>query len=192
MERIPDWNHEVPAELTPEPLAVEEMVQPCYPFQGQILPHLEKNIQISHFQDTFTSLNMQFTQSYGNSLSEHKAKFAPLKNFHPREDFSPVFLGHAKLYILADTYGIMPLVDQDLYKLGATLAHFRLCEDNVNDVVELVRCSYQGTRPRDALRTLVTTYVLSVLGQIGESNCFQELLAEGGDFVLDFWQMIWG
>lgn len=44
----------------------------------------------------------------------------------------------------------------------------------------------------DGTRNLITYYVFSVLGQIGENECFREILAEGGPFVSDFWHIIWG
>lgn len=62
--------------------------------------------------------------------------------------------------------------------------------------MEFVRFVYLNTPPNygnrvDALRNLTARYVVSVLGQIGENEGFQELLEEGGAFVSDFWHIIW-
>ncbi|PWY96714.1 hypothetical protein BO94DRAFT_552276 [Aspergillus sclerotioniger CBS 115572] len=189
-KQIPYEDDNAPAEETSESVELVEAAQPSF-FAGYTLPYREKSIWSGHLRDKFASLSVRFTQSHDDFLSRQKAKFAPRRNSHPQEDFTPVFLGHANLYILADTYGILPLTDLVLYKLATTLTEFRVCEDNVSDMAELVRCSYRGTRPHDTLRMLVTTYIVSVLGQIGENDDFQELLAEGGDFVMDFWQAVW-
>ncbi|PYI11724.1 hypothetical protein BO78DRAFT_466270 [Aspergillus sclerotiicarbonarius CBS 121057] len=172
------------------PLEALEAHEPWDPFHSHILPCKEMSISSHHLRDKLAGLHAQFTKSHAELSSRQRVKFAPTRHSHPQEDFTPVFLGHAKLYILADTYGILPLAELVLYKLATTLTQFRLCENNVGDVAELVRWSYQSTRPHDALRTLVTTYVVSVLGQISKSPGFQELLAEGGEFVLDFWQIL--
>ncbi|KAL3255918.1 hypothetical protein ABHI18_007952 [Aspergillus niger] len=169
----------------------EEVAQTHDPFNGCVLPYREKSIWSDYLRDRFKNLSMQYMNSYDNVLSKRKEKFAPRGNCDPKDDFTPVFLGHTKLYILADKYGIVSLADLVLDKLAMTLSCFTLCEDDIDVVAELVRASYQGTMPNDALRTLVTTYIVSVLGQIGESTGFQELLAEGGEFVVDFWHIIW-
>ncbi|RAK80005.1 uncharacterized protein BO72DRAFT_493834 [Aspergillus fijiensis CBS 313.89] len=118
-------------------------------------------------------------------------KYAPKGNSHPREDFTDVFVGHVELYILADRYGVLQLKELVKYKLAATLTQFTLCKHNVIDLVEPIQLLYQNTLPGDALRALIVGYVLSVLDQIGASADFQKLLAEGGEFVLDFWKTFW-
>ncbi|KAI9042374.1 uncharacterized protein KD926_005669 [Aspergillus affinis] len=177
---------------SPEPVPeAEEPYDPYDPFQGRILPYREKSIWTRHLKDKFEDLKKRYADSVDSALLLHKAKFAPMGNDDHQEDFAPVFLGHAKLYILADRYNILSLADLVLQKLVVTLGDFKLCEDNISNVVELVQFVYEHTRADDALRTLVTTYIVSVLGQIGESSAFRELLVDGGDFVHDFWQSVW-
>ncbi|KAB8272911.1 hypothetical protein BDV30DRAFT_227105 [Aspergillus minisclerotigenes] len=160
--------------------------------KAEATPEAEQSKYLDqHLQDKFKTLSVQYTKSHDCALSARKDIFAPKGNSHPWEDSTPVFLGHAKLYILADKYCILPLADLVLFKLETTLAQFNLCEDNISDVTELIRFSYQWTRPNDTLRSLITTYVASVLGQIGENTEFQELLMDGGFFVLDLCQMMW-
>ncbi|OJJ98645.1 hypothetical protein ASPACDRAFT_44277 [Aspergillus aculeatus ATCC 16872] len=118
-------------------------------------------------------------------------KYAPKGNSQPHDDFTDVFVGHVELYILADRYGVLQLKELVKYKLAATLKQFTLCKHNVIDLVEPIQLLYQNTLPGDAMRTLIVGYVLSVLGQIGASADFQKLLAEGGEFVLDFWKAYW-
>ncbi|GMG25948.1 unnamed protein product [Aspergillus oryzae] len=116
-------------------------------------------------------------------------------NTQLNEDFTPVFLGHARLYVLADKYGIESLTQLVLEKLKQTLNDFKLSAANVTDIIELVRFTYAHTprlaTGRNELRTLVMMFIISSIGQIGETESFQELLGDGGDFVVDFWQIVW-
>ena len=63
-------------------------------------------------------------------------------------------------------------------------------------VVEFVRFVYSNTPPdygdnTDALRKLVTRYIVSIQGQIAENKEFKQLLKDGGPFVLDLWNILW-
>lgn len=120
------------------------------------------------------------------------ANLAVRSNAHHWQDFTPVFLGHAKLYLLADTYDIPSLAELAFHRLGRTLKLFTLFEQNISDVTELIRFCYDKTRPNDPLRRMVATHAALVAGEIGHSADFKELLVEGGDFVLDFWNLFHG
>jgi len=43
----------------------------------------------------------------------------------------------------------------------------------------------------DGLRKLVTRFVVSKLDAVAESDAFLDLLHYGGDFVKDFWSVLW-
>ncbi|KAB8225822.1 hypothetical protein BDV33DRAFT_163377 [Aspergillus novoparasiticus] len=158
---------------------------------GHELPYRERGIWSRHLRGKFSTVNF--------SLAAHemasKKTFAPRGNTQLNEDFTPVFLGHARLYVLADKYGIESLTQLVLEKLKQTLNDFKLSAANVTDIIELVRFTYAHT-PRlvtgkNELRTLVMMFIISSIGQIGETESFQELLGDGGDFVVDFWQIVW-
>ncbi|KAE8322350.1 hypothetical protein BDV39DRAFT_218654 [Aspergillus sergii] len=158
---------------------------------GHELPYREKGIWSRHLRGKFSTVNF--------SLAAHemasKKTFAPRGNTQLNEDFTPVFLGHARLYVLADKYGIESLTQLVLEKLRQTLNDFKLSAANVTDIIELVRFTYAHTprlvTRRNELRTLVMMFIISSIGQIGETESFQELLGDGGDFVVDFWQIVW-
>lgn len=62
-----------------------------------------------------------------------------------------------------------------LCKLYQTLSSFKLFDTGVGNIMEFIRFVYSNTPPNyggqvDALRNLVTRYVVSVLGRIGEFN----------------------
>jgi hypothetical protein len=116
------------------------------------------------------------------------------------EDYTPVFLAHARLYALAEKYGVESLKRLTLHKLHKTLKSFTLYEQSIEDVVELIRFSYCNDHTpdegNDELRALVLKFVASRHDIIGESEPFLSLLEEGGVFVRDFWifvrkQLIW-
>lgn len=124
-----------------------------------------------------------------------KSTFTPPNNTGSWEDFT-LFLDQARLYVLADKYGIEPLRQLVLFKLHQTLKSFKLYHTGVAGIIDFVRFVYSNTPPNygnkvDALRNLITRYVISVLGQIRENESFKELLEEGGAFVTDFWHIIW-
>jgi hypothetical protein len=107
------------------------------------------------------------------------------------EDYTPVFLAHARLYAVADKYGVEPLQRLSLHKLHTTLVQFTLYEERIEDIADLVRFSYNDNHTRDSgsddLRALVLRFVTSRHDVIGESEPFLSLLEEGGTFARDFW-----
>ncbi|CAG8238049.1 unnamed protein product, partial [Penicillium olsonii] len=156
------------------------------------IAYKERSVWTGHLRDKFTSsLVIPDTEK---DLSE--TSFTPPRIAGSWEDFHPVFLEQAKLYVLADKYGIESLRRLVICKLHQTLSNFKLYETGVVSIIEFVRFVYLNTPPNigsemDAMRNLVTRYIVSVLGQMGETKCFQELLEDGGPFVTDFWRIIW-
>lgn len=156
------------------------------------IPYKERSVWTRHLRDAFSRSSVVPSLQSGNL----DCPFTPPKNTGPWEDFSPIFLEQARLYVLADEYGVDSLCQLVLSKLYQTMKSFKLYDTGVNGIIELVRFVYMNTPPNsekkvDAMRNLVTRYVVSILGQIGENECFQELLAEGGPFVCDLWHTIW-
>ncbi|KAJ6117801.1 hypothetical protein N7523_005552 [Penicillium sp. IBT 18751x] len=201
---VPIWGEPEPSpETEPTPAcanepAPEEAVEPETSLEVATssdleLPYKERSLWTQQLRDAFLTAPLVS----GSGSEDSTLPFAPPKNSGPWEDFTPVFVEQARLYALADKYGIEALGQLVLVKLYETLRSFKLYETGVTGVVEFVRFVYSNTPPgsgdnTDALRKLVTRYVVSVLGQIGENGAFKELLEEGGPFVLDFWNIIWG
>jgi hypothetical protein len=125
--------------------------------------------------------------------SKHKSRFKPKAN-NDYENFSPVFLGHARLYILADKYLVHSLKQLVLHKLYKTLEHFTIFEDRVTDITELVTFVYEKTpdlgNGMDSLRRLVIRYVAAMHTGISGTNSFRTLLGEGGNLVIDLWDVL--
>ncbi|KAE8384200.1 hypothetical protein BDV23DRAFT_191864 [Aspergillus alliaceus] len=188
-EPTPEPELEAPPDRAPKPESPPEDAF-C---EDQEIPYKERSVWTGHLQDAFVrSLVVPSPQ-----IADLVYTFTPPENTGSWEDFTPVFLEQARLYVLADKYGIESLCQLVLAKLYHTLKSFKLYDTGVSGVIEFVRFVYLNAPPNygnkvDAMRNFVTRYVVSVLGQIGENECFQELLEEGGPFVCDFWQIIWG
>lgn len=119
----------------------------------------------------------------------------PEKHFDQNQSYSKVFIGHASLYVLADLWLIDSLKVLTLYKLHKTLCNFELGDENAGDVVSLARYAYSegvGGAGTDegigGLRTLVCQYLAMNSLILCLDGAFMELLAEGGQFVQDFFK----
>ncbi|OAL62228.1 hypothetical protein A7C99_6805 [Trichophyton rubrum] len=143
------------------------------------------------------------SQSENSDLEDHRymvpercarfsEQFKPFSNVTADQDFTPVFLGHARLYVIADKYCIEELKELVLSKLYTTLKGFTPFPKRIGDLVMLIQFVYteDNTRgcstPIDPLRKLVTRYMTTVLKDVAMDSAFLGLLLEGGEFVSDF------
>ena len=114
-------------------------------------------------------------------------------NSSVREDYTPIFLGHAHLYVFADKWGVTGLKNLALSKLHQTLLHFTLYDARRPDIVELVRYAYDNTPDRvgavDELRELLTVYMGCEAESMVRCSEFLSLIGEGGKIPQDFVQM---
>ena len=111
------------------------------------------------------------------------------------EDYTPVFLGHARLYIFAEERMIDDLKTLCLHKLHKTLMSFTLYEDRRTDIVELVRYAYAVLTKDmdddpDGLRALVTHYVTCEADSLIQCSEFLDLVGERGSFAKDLLMMV--
>jgi len=68
-----------------------------------------------------------------------------------------------------------------LHELHNVLVGFELYDSRIEDVISLLRYSYENT-VRGRLRELVAVYVACNVERFSKSNNFQDLLDEYGDF----------
>jgi hypothetical protein len=111
------------------------------------------------------------------------------ENSGSNESWKNVFRCHAQVYAFADKYDIAMLRNLALYKLRQTLVVFRLYEERVDDVVELLSYTYEHTAHRDRsiddLRLLVVQYATCMLEVLAASSRFRTMLEAPGPFAKD-------
>lgn len=110
------------------------------------------------------------------------------------EDYTPVFLSHAHLYVFADKWGITDLKQLALFKLHQTLRSFTLYAARRPDIVELLRFAYDNTPDCvddvDELRSLLMCYVGYELEGLNCCEEFVALVVEGGDITRDVFRVM--
>lgn len=119
----------------------------------------------------------------------------PRANLGPFEDYSDVFLSHARIYVFADKYDIEPLQKLALKSLHQTLVAFTLYPERCGDIIALIRYSYANTADRGAgvegLRPLLTHYIGLEMATLAKDKGFKALLLENQGAVLgDFLSMV--
>lgn len=119
----------------------------------------------------------------------------PRSNQGPLEDYSEVFLSHARVYIFADKYDIESLKQLALQNLHQTLAIYTLYPERCRDIIALIRYSYTHTADRgeriDGLRALLTHYMGIEMAILAQDEGFKTLLLEEEGAVLgDFLKMV--
>ncbi|KAM0460812.1 hypothetical protein ACHAO4_001604 [Trichoderma viride] len=118
--------------------------------------------------------------SSGTSSVTSPLKGAPGRSNQAHEDYTSTFLSHARLYVFAECYGITGLMELSLSELHGALVTFRLYEERVNDVVELVRYCYDNLVP-EALREMITLYAVCKIEKLWVSEEFQVLVEVHGE-----------
>ena len=142
---VPEPEYEAPTEKWPEPVPEPEQPEPeprteewpepvpehesiaeegC--FDDHELPYREKSIWSRHLRDKFSGIKFDLSAHEKASANT----YIPRGNKGSSEDFTPVFLGSAQLYVLADKYGIDSLSQLVLHKLEQTLKQFKLYHGN--------------------------------------------------------------
>ncbi len=104
-----------------------------------------------------------------------------------REDYTEVFLSHAKMFIFAEYRGIRSLEMLSLHKLRDILAAFKLHKARISDIVQLIRYTYENTGDESArvLRDLVADYAACNAEEMWQSEDFRNLLEVYGDYAKD-------
>jgi BTB/POZ domain len=119
----------------------------------------------------------------------HREPWEPRQNKESCEDYTQVFLCHARIYVFSDRYCIEPLQELARQKLRLTLSTFILFSERVSDIVELVQYTYAHTMEHeegiDKLRSLVMDYVICQMEAIVKDKNFITLLQEPGALAKD-------
>ena len=115
----------------------------------------------------------------------------PRPNESPEEDYTEVFLSHARLHVFADKYDIEMLKTLTLEELHATIAKYTLYPERTGDIIALLRCVYdrpaQPTEGMEGMRTLMAEYIGYKMDILMNDGNFQVLMIDnGGPLLGDF------
>lgn len=117
----------------------------------------------------------------------------PLPNRHHDEDYTEVFLCHARLYVFADKYDVQPLRVLALEELQATLAIFTLYLQRTTDIITLLRYVYAHYNEveEEEMRMMLMHYIGYEMDTLMKDEDFRCLMIEdGGALLADFMGMV--
>ena len=120
----------------------------------------------------------------------------PRSNQSSEEDYTEVFLSHARLYVFADKYDIQSLKVLALEELHATLEIYTLYPARTGDIVTLLRYVYANTGQSDGgeedLRMMLKGYVGYEMDTLINDGDFRDLMIEDGGPLLGDFMMMFG
>ena len=119
----------------------------------------------------------------------------PRPNQASNEDYTEVFLSHARVYIFAEEYDIQLLKALALDELHITLQNFYLSPERTNDIITLLRYVYANTGESvdgvEDMRTVLIHYVGFEMDNLMKNNGFGDVMMEDGGALLgDFLKMV--
>lgn len=103
---------------------------------------------------------------------------------NPNRSWSDVFLAHAKVYVMADCWGVEALAQLAKNKIHQILVVFDLEENTINTIINLIDYVFDNTTDegcRDILRDVLSRYCAVYIKLLSKSEQFQKLLRARGD-----------
>lgn len=117
----------------------------------------------------------------------------PRSNKAADEDYTEVFLCHARIYVFAEKYDIQSLKILALRKLQQTLAIYTLYPERVGDIIILLKYVYantiESTPNVEDIRTMLAHYIGCEMDVLVKDGEIKELLANNKDMLSDFLNM---
>lgn len=125
---------------------------------------------------------------------DERTALAIRANFAPSEDYTNVFLSHARVYVFAEQYDIQPLKRLALQRLYQTLAIFTLWPECVGDIVALTRFVYDNTskpvRGVEPMRGMLKRYFSCEPDVLLKAVAFRDLSEENRELLDDFYSLV--
>lgn len=135
-------------------------------------------------------LQMNFQRLQFVKPGDERAVSKPRANTTPSEDYTDVFLSHARLYVFAEQFDIQPLKRIALKNLHKTLSVFTIWRECILDIVALIRYVYDNTskplNEAEPMRHMLMQLVAVAMEKLLDSFEFRDLLAENGQILFDF------
>ena len=127
-------------------------------------------------------LKLRFCKS-----GDERTALAPRANSALSEDYTGVFLSHARVYVFAEEFDIQPLKRLALKTLHQTLAIFNLWPECVVDIVTLTRFVYDKTSElvnrAEPMRSMLKQYIGCEMEVLVEAVDFRDLLEENRELL---------
>ena len=148
-----------------------------------------------HSSSSKGGLRESFISQYDSSWGTFSTFLlpAPRGNKSPLEDYTEVFLGHARIYVFAEKYDIQSLKKLALDKLQHTLSIFTLYPERVGDVMALLKYVYANTAETldgtDDIRTMLAHYIGTEMEVLIKDGEIKDLMLEDGEMLGDFLKM---
>lgn len=109
--------------------------------------------------------------------------FKPRRNKESCEDYTGVFLCHAKLYVIGDVYDIPKLRQLALHRLHATLRDFTLYPSRLDDIDTLARYVFGNTQPHDKIQDMIGLYYACIIDDAAKHEGLESLIDDVPDFA---------
>ena len=142
-----------------------------------------------------TDLKGSFKSKFDKYLSSSSSLRLPRKNDNPAEDYTNVFLSHARVYVFADQYDVQGLRSSAVKELQLALAHYFLYPERTGDIIALMQYIYSNEGKSvsgfDDLRSVLTAYMSCEMDTLMKDSAFKELMFEDGGALLgDFMKAV--
>ena len=117
----------------------------------------------------------------------------PRGNVAPEEDYTEVFLGHARMYVFAEKYDIQPLKTLALLKLHRTLSIFTLFPERIGDIMTLLKYVYANTAEtvdgNEDIRPMLAHYIGTEMETLSKDGEIKDIMLDNGEMLGDFLKM---
>ena len=141
-----------------------------------------------HKKSIKTGLKEPFKSKFQKYLQSSSSLRLPRQNEHVVEDYTNVFLSHARVYVFADQYDVQGLKSSALKELHLSLAHYTLYPDRTGDIIALIRYIYSNTGESTSdvkdLRSVLIEYMGCEMDTLMKDSAFKELMSEDGGALL--------
>ena len=117
----------------------------------------------------------------------------PRSNQGPNENYTPIFLSHANLYVFARRYDIPSLQTLALENLHMALDRFTLYPERTGDIIKLLRCIYHSRELKEGaeeMREMLRGYMGFQMDVLMKDREFRGLMKEEGELLDDFVEMV--
>ena len=140
-------------------------------------------------------LKESFIQRMPSVRKEAISICPPRHNQASNEDYTEVFLSHARVYVFAEKYDIQLLKALALDELHGTLQSFDLYPERTGDIIALLRYAYANTGEIvdgvEDMRTVLKHYVGFEMDMLMKDKNFVDVMIDDGGALLgDFIKMV--